>query len=147
MAMHALIHLSQFIAMAFVSGLWQGLAIVTVVAFSLRLLPRVGATLRFVVWAFAFLLLAIVPLLHFQTAEGGGSQAGSVAAVHMGAAWAYVIASLWASLTTLRLARLAMQAFDLRGIWKRATVVAASSEILAMLQHGRHGAILCTSLT
>jgi beta-lactamase regulating signal transducer with metallopeptidase domain len=143
-AMNLLMEISRLTALAFVSGLWQGLVLIAAVAVGLRLLPRLSATVRFAVWGLAFAAAVAVPLVHLHVTAAPGEHASS-AAVHLGAGWGLAIAAVWAVFMAVRIAQLAVQAVRLRRIWKRATPVAVGSEISGLLASGRRGAELCTS--
>jgi len=139
--LHKLPHLS---AQAFVSGLWQGMVLVGVAAVCLRLLPRSSAAVRFVVWGFAFALAAVLPLVHLAGPNVGLVNESAV--VHVGEAWAYAIAGLWAVMSAARLAQLVAQALRVRGIWLRATPVEVDGGIAEALRVGGRQAMLCTSV-
>jgi beta-lactamase regulating signal transducer with metallopeptidase domain len=143
--MHPLLAVSQFIAQAFIAGLWQGLALIAAVAVLLRLMPRVSAAIRFAVWAFAFGLAATIPLLHLPTVSALRPRATS-AMVHLGAGWGFVIASIWAVFMLARGAQLLMHAIHLRRIWRHAQLVPMEGSINALLQRsGRRTVEICTS--
>ena len=143
--MHAPLAISQFIAQAFVAGLWQGLALIAAVAILLRLVPRVSAAVRFGVWAFAFVLAAAMPLLHLPTVSVLRPHAAS-SMVHLGAGWGFAIASVWVIFMLARGAQLLIHAIRLRRIWRQARPVPTEGLIRALLQRsGRRTVELCTS--
>jgi beta-lactamase regulating signal transducer with metallopeptidase domain len=143
--MHPLLAISQFIAQAFVAGLWQGLVLIAAVAILLRLVPRVGAAVRFAVWAFAFVLAATMPLLHLPTVSVLRPHAAS-AMMHLGAGWGFAIAAMWATFMLTRGAQLLMHAVRLRRIWRHAQPVPMEDPVRALLQRsGRRTVELCTS--
>jgi hypothetical protein len=142
--MNWLVEISRFTAQAFVSGLWQGIVLIAAVAICLRLLSQVSASVRFAIWGLAFALAATIPLLHFRMTVVRAVDGGS-AVVHLGAAWGFAIAGMWALLTVVRVGRLAVQAVRLQGIWKRATPVTVEGATLALLQGGKRTAELCRS--
>jgi beta-lactamase regulating signal transducer with metallopeptidase domain len=143
-AMNLLFEISRFTAQAFVSGLWQGIVLISAVSICLRLLSRVSPSGRFAVWAFAFVLMGTIPLLHFRM---GAIQKPYVpsALAHFGVDWAFAIAGLWAIVTAVRVSQLLMQAIHLRRIWRRSKPVVAKTVILALLQSGKRMIKFCTS--
>jgi beta-lactamase regulating signal transducer with metallopeptidase domain len=143
-AMNLLLDISRFTAQAFVSGLWQGVVLISAVAIFLRLLFRGSPAARFAIWGVAFALVIAIPLLHLRVQAVQTSHASS-AAVHLGAAWGFAIAGVWGVLMMARAAQLLVQAVRLRRIWKRATPVVVESEVLSILQNSRRSAELCTS--
>ena len=144
-AMNLLLDISRFTAQAFVSGLWQGVVLISAVAIFLRLLFRGSPAARFTIWGVAFALVIAIPLLHLRVQAAQPLHASS-AVVHLGAAWGFAIAGIWGVLMVARAAQLLMQAVRLRRIWKRATPVAVAPEVLSILQNGRRSAELCTSV-
>jgi beta-lactamase regulating signal transducer with metallopeptidase domain len=143
--MHLLLAISQFIAQAFVAGLWQGLALIAAVAILLRLVPRVSAAVRFAVWAFAYVLAAAMPLLHLPTVSVLRPHVAS-AMVHLGAGWGFAIASVWVIFMLACGAQLLMHAIRLRRIWRHAQPVPMDAPIRALLQRsGRRTVEVCTS--
>lgn len=142
-AIYLLPEISRFAAMAFVSGLWQGVALVAAVTICLRLLPGVSAAVRFAAWAGAFVLLATVPLLHDRPATMSQSYAASPV-LHIGAAWGFAIAGIWTALIVLRTGQLLIQTIRLRHIWRNAKPV-GNGETAVVLRNARRNATLCTS--
>jgi beta-lactamase regulating signal transducer with metallopeptidase domain len=143
--MHALLAVSQFIAQACIAGLWQGLALISAVAILLRLVPRVSAAVRFAVWAFAFALAAIMPLLHLPAPSVLKPHEAS-AMVHLGAGWGLAIAAIWTVFVLGRGAQLLMHGISLRCIWKHSQPVLTEGPICALLQRsGRRAVEICTS--
>jgi beta-lactamase regulating signal transducer with metallopeptidase domain len=143
--MHAPLEITQFIAQAFIAGLWQGLILISAVAVVLRFLPRVSAAVRFGVWGFAFTLAAAMPLFHPSTVSVLRTGAAP-AIVHLGAAWGFVIAATWAIFMLVRGGQLLMHTIHLRRIWRQARPVPVDDAIHAFLQRsGRRTVQLCTS--
>jgi beta-lactamase regulating signal transducer with metallopeptidase domain len=143
--MHASLAITQFIAQAFLAGLWQGLVLILAVALVLRLVPGVSATLRFAIWGFAFALVAALPFLHLPAVSVLRPHAAS-AMVHLGANWGLAIAAAWAVFMLVRIAQLLVHAIRLRRIWRRATPVPVEDSIHALLKSaGRRAIALCTS--
>lgn len=143
-AMNLLLEISRFTAQAFVSGLWQGIVLISFVALCLRLLSRVSASVRFAVWGFAFALVVAIPLLHLHVLAVHESSEPS-AVIHVGAVWGLGIAGIWAALMAVRVVQLLMQTIRLHRIWRQAKPVATTGGIFALLQAYRRQAELCTS--
>ena len=62
-------------AHAFIAGIWQGAALIAVVAIALRFCSRVGPQLRFAIWGVAFVVLLATPLLNLQAHSSTASGA------------------------------------------------------------------------
>lgn len=144
--MHLFLELSQFVALAFVSGLWQGLAMIVVVAVCLHLLPPVSPSIRFAIWGFAFVLMAILPLVHFPVVAAAGHASAPAAGLHLGIGWAMAIAAIWGLCTSVRLIQLWANTVQLRQIRRRAKPVLCQYQSLEILQQQRGHATLCTSV-
>ncbi len=136
--------ISRFTAQAFVAGLWQGIVLIAAVAIGLRLLPRLGAAIRFAIWSLTFALAATLPLLHLQIPAISAAQSHT-APIHLSSAWGTAIAAIWAIAMFARLAQLLIQATRLHRIWKRSTPVAGGELAHALLNRGKRPTQLCTS--
>ena len=140
----SLLHeITRFTAQAFVAGLWQGIVLIAAVAIGLRLLPRLGASIRFAIWSLTFALAATLPLLHLQIPAISAAQSHPTP-IHLSAAWGTAIAAIWAIAMIARIAQLLTQATRLHRIWRRATPVAAGETTLTLLNNSRPTQ-LCTS--
>lgn len=142
--MNLLLEISRFTAQAFVSGLWQGIVLISFVALCLRLLSRVSASARFAIWGFAFALVVAIPLLHLHVLAVHESYEPS-AVIHVGVAWGLAIAGIWAALMSVRVVQLLMQTIRLHRIWRQAKPAVTTGDIFALLQTCRRQAELCTS--
>ncbi len=134
--------LSEQAAQVVVDGLWQGALVTLLVALGLRVLPRVSAAQRFVIWVLGFGLAAAVPFLPVAT---GGGQATSGTAVLLGESWAYGIAGLWLAAMVWRSVRLALEARRVRRIWREARPVEVSAELSALLTACPRDVEICSS--
>lgn len=143
---------------ALCSAVWEGALLAGCVAVGLKLVPRLSAAARSVVWLNVFALVAalnVVPMMERGTAAAGGAVAARAgihpALLHLDPRWSVAIAGLWAALTAWKLTELAMSAMSLRRVARRATVVDADEPLRALLsgagEDGRRGraAELCTS--
>jgi beta-lactamase regulating signal transducer with metallopeptidase domain len=143
--MHAALDISQFVAQAFVAGLWQGLVLISAVAMLLHFVPRVSAAVRFAVWGFVFAMVTALPLLHLPAVSILQPHAAS-AMVHLDAGWGFAIAAIWALFMLVRGAQLLMHTTRLHRIWKHARPIPIEDSIHALLQRsGRLAVELCTS--
>lgn len=133
--------LSQLAAGAFVAGLWQGAVLAAAAWACLRMLPRTSAAIRFAVWTAVFALSAALPFLHSDSSHAQ-ALAASGALLRFDVRWTFVIAGLWAVLSLMRAARLAIGGIRLHKIWKRAIPVAMPP---LMADVAPHKATLCTS--
>jgi hypothetical protein len=143
--LHGVEGLSRVAAGSVVSGLWQGLVLAAGVGMCLRLMPKMTAAIRFVVWTAVFAVLALLPLLHACGVRTGDEAAGAV--VHVDVRWSFAIAGLWLVVSLMRGMRLAIGAVQLHGIWKRATPVEMGAGWDSSLAAaGWRGVTLCTSV-
>jgi len=143
-------------ATSLVTSLWQGAVIVCGLEIALRLMPRISAAHRFMVWA-AGLAVALglpwLPLIHFGTsgADGAGTGiAGSAAAplLQLDARWVLAIAVLWAGASAVRGARLLLHSVRLRRLWTAARPVDVSAALIDALKDVRGGRVrICTTET
>jgi beta-lactamase regulating signal transducer with metallopeptidase domain len=134
---------SRLVSNWFVSGLWQGVVLAAGVGICLRLVPRTTAAVRFAIWTAVFAVLAVLPLVHVSSLNSESGIAGHAALVHVDARWSFAIAAVWLIVSLVRGVKLAMSAFRLHGIWKRAVPVEGCDEILSVA--GFRGVELCTS--
>src|SRR5271170_434726 len=137
--------LSQVAARSFVSGIWQGVLLAASVALCLRLMPKMTAALRFSIWTAVFLVIVLLPFLHFSTgAHPLMSAPGAI--LQMDIRWSFAIAALWLLLSLVRAVKLAMSILQLRGLWKRATPVETSAGCVSLpTRFGSRIVQLCTS--
>jgi beta-lactamase regulating signal transducer with metallopeptidase domain len=135
-----------------VSAIWEGCILAAVVAVCLRMLPRLSAAARSLVWMNVFLLLVLLPVLPEFRGHGTGVWPARVAALNLDLRWSLAIAGVWAALSLWRGTQLMVSAMRLRGLAKRAMPMEgehgigddAIRELLAEGPRGRR-AELCTS--
>ena len=133
---------------ALFSAVWEGCVLAVCVLVCLRLLPRLSAASRSVVWMNVFLLLVLmhmVPPFREHLGIGGPVDASPV---RLDLRWSVAIAGLWAMLSVWRGTQLILSAIRLRRLANRATPVPADPALLALLKGGQGGraAELCTSV-
>jgi beta-lactamase regulating signal transducer with metallopeptidase domain len=122
--------LTQTAASAWIASAWQGLAISTLLALCLRVLPRVSASQRFAVWAAGFVVIAGLPFLpsmgNASASTSIAVSASSVMPLHLlrlDVRWSLLIATLWLIGSVIRAALLATQSIRLRRLFKEALPV------------------------
>ena len=119
-------------ASSLLSAVWQGLVLTAMVALVLRTAPGISAAVRSTLWGAVF-LCAIA--LHFIPASP------APAAHHANPAWSVAVAALWLLLSLYRAGQLAVGAWQLHALARRATPMRHD------LPAGRfrRAALLCTS--
>jgi len=133
---------------ALLSAIWEGAVLAICVLVCLRLLPRLSAASRSVVWMNVFLLLV---LLHFVPSFSGRLGIGdplNAPVIRVDLRWSVVLAGLWAMFSLWRGTQLILSAIRLRRLANRATPVTPNPALLALLNGGQGGraAKLCTSV-
>jgi beta-lactamase regulating signal transducer with metallopeptidase domain len=149
--METIFHAASFVSAAAVSNLisavWQGTILALAVALCLRMLPRLSAAARSVVWMSVFLLLVLLHLLPVVGGHESPMASARVASINLDLRWSLGIALAWALLSLWRGVQLMSSAVRLHGLAGRATKMDASAEVKALLRIGKGGraAELCTS--
>jgi beta-lactamase regulating signal transducer with metallopeptidase domain len=153
--MEALVHFtSSFAPVAagsLLSAVWEGLVLAACVLLCLRLLPRLSAAARSVVWLNVLLLLVLLQFVLWVTARVSDGIPGHTAPLELNQRWSYVLAGAWVLLSALRGIQLIASAIRLHGLASRATPTDADPSIRALLQIRISGgrtirtAELCTS--
>jgi BlaR1 peptidase M56 len=134
-------------ASALLSAIWQGAVLAVGVHLYLRMLPRLSAAARSVVWLNVFVLLVLlhfVPAFAARYTESGG---GHVPAIHLDPRWSLGIAGVWLALSMWRAVHFALGIAHLRGLARRAVPIAVDAELQALLADAPSGraAQLCAS--
>lgn len=155
--LHTTMLLSAPAVSALISAVWEGTVLAGCVALCLRLLPRLSAASRSLIWMNVFLLLV---LLHFVPAFTGRDSTGAPVSVssahsvgplhpfHLDLRFSYGVAALWALLSLWRGTQLILSAIHLRRLAHRATPIDVDAALAALLRDGHEGrraAQLCTS--
>jgi beta-lactamase regulating signal transducer with metallopeptidase domain len=167
----ALHDISQNAATAFVTSLWQGLAVAVGLAICMRFAPRMAAAHRFAIWAAGFAAVVGLPflpaMLRFAHLEGvvGSGSAGHAASttgltqswmanggawIRLDPRWTIAIAGLWVVASMVRAADLAIHCVQLRKLWKTALPVEfVPGDLLALAttakRFGRRPVEICTT--
>jgi beta-lactamase regulating signal transducer with metallopeptidase domain len=155
--LHATGLASATAASALFAAIWQGTILALCVALCLRLLPRLSAATRSLIWMNVFLLLV---LLHFGPsfmqhgaagASLGVSPLHSFFPIHLAMRWSIAIAGIWAALSLWRGVQLVLSAIQLHALAMRAMPFHADPALEELLTDKRrsgrssHRAELCTS--
>jgi beta-lactamase regulating signal transducer with metallopeptidase domain len=153
--METLIHLvSQVAPMAassLLSAVWEGAVLAVCVIFCLRLLPRLGAAARSVIWMNVFLLLVSLQFVPYLAARISTANSGRPAPVHLNLLWSFVIAGAWLLLSSIKGIQLISSAIRLHRLASRAIPVNAGPNLRALLRikavggNAVRAAELCTS--
>jgi len=140
---HAATLVSAAAASALFSAIWEGAVVAVCVALCLRMLPRLSAAFRSLIWLAVFFFLI---LLHIGPSfSGRPGSAGPVHAIYLDVGWSAAVVVLWAMLSLLRGTQLILSAVRLARLANRATPLAHDPALLAMIEGGR-AATLCTSV-
>jgi beta-lactamase regulating signal transducer with metallopeptidase domain len=136
-------------ASALFSALWEGAVLAGCVFVCLRLLPKLSAAARSVVWMNVFLLLTVLQVLPLAIPHGTATAGGHAAAFELNVRWGFAIAGVWVVLSLLRAGQLVFSAVRLNGLARRATPIEAGEleSLLRILAVGgkARSAQLCTS--
>jgi len=120
----ALQGISQAATGSLVAAVWQGMALAAAVGLGLRLLPKTPAAVRFAIWFAVFAVVAGLPAIALWPHAAGAVQgSGRGPWLTLDARWSVAIAAAWALASLLRAATLAVAAFQVRALWKRAVPV------------------------
>ena len=137
--------LCERVSISFFSSIWQTCLLTLTVALILRLVPKIPAWARFVIWAAVLVVSVLLPLLALF---GGPSHLGyrSTSSIHLDPRWSFVLAGVWAAFSLVRAILLLRNALRLHTIWKRATPVndPATCSLISSVDIAR-SAVLCTS--
>ncbi len=127
----------------FFTGMWQGTAMVLAISVMLRVFSRVGAEARYGVLRVAFVLLTVLPWVHFSHRALPRSMDG--AALQVMPVLAMAIAAVWVVLAMVRAVQLSVAYRHLRAVWRRAVPLQRDGPTLQALSFGRRRVELCTS--
>jgi len=109
---------------ALVATVWQGALLAALAGLVLHLLPKTPAAVRFAIWFAVFLVVTALPVASlWPRTAGGPAGTGQVAWLTLDMRWSLAIAAVWAAASLVRAGTLAVAAFRVRALWKRATPV------------------------
>ena len=133
---------------ALFSAIWEGTVLAVCVLVCLRLLPRLSAASRSVIWMHVFFVLALLHIIpSFRNSLGvDGPMHASILRLDM--RWSVALAGLWAAFSVWRGTQLISSAIRLRRLANRATPVAPGTQLNVLLSSGRSGRAveLCKSV-
>ncbi|MGC2615452.1 MAG: M56 family metallopeptidase [Terracidiphilus sp.] len=141
---------------ALVTSIWQGAVILCGLEMCVRVMPRMSAAHRFLLWAAGFGVAAWLPLLSLLPIGAGVAGTAGVGAIASGNAmgpvlqlderWGLVIAGLWVLASAIRGVSLAVHSMRLRRLWKAARPVEVSATLATALKDVRGGRVtICTT--
>jgi beta-lactamase regulating signal transducer with metallopeptidase domain len=136
--MEAFFHLTSpaaaMAASSLLSAVWQGAVLAICVVLCLRLLPRLSAAARSIVWMNVFLLLVSLQFVPYLATRISTASSGHPAPIHLNLLWSFVIAGAWLLLSVTRGAQLIASAIRLHCLAKRAIPIDAGQDLRALLQ-------------
>lgn len=134
--MSTLTLLAASMTSALFAAIWQSLLLAVVVALCLKLVPKLTAAARSVVW---LTVAALAVLLHFTQAPTTSSSTHAFAAqtlhpaFRVDARWSLLIAAIWCVASLIRAVQLATGALELRRLARAATAIPAPDAVCASL--------------
>ena len=135
--MNPLLHMISLVsattAGALFSAIWEGAVLAASVALCLRLIPRLSAAARSVVWTNVFLLLALLHVLPFLGQHWTPGNGISYPPLHLDLDWSVAIAGVWAMLSLWRGVQLILSAIRLQGLGRRATPIHCDATLQTFL--------------
>ncbi len=145
--LHAISFASAAAVTNLIGAIWEGAVLAAGVLLCLRLLPRLSAASRSLVWLNVFLLLALLHVLPALGPHAAGLSRARGWQVDLDPRWSLAIASVWALLSLWKAAQLIAGAVHLHKLARRATPVACDASFAALLRLGPRGRAveLCTS--
>ena len=116
------------------SALWQGAVVALGLEICMRLAAKASPADRFRAWAAGFAVVVALPCLPFLTLHPGRtaslvSSAPTQAFIDIDPRWGFAIAGLWIAAAAWRAADLAVHAFKVRALWRRAIPVEDRQEM------------------
>lgn len=153
--MTPILHATSLVSAAAVSGLvsaiWEG-AILTACAFCcLRLVPRLSAASRSMIWANIFLLLVLLDFAPSIREHTGLATPEHASPLQLDMRWSLAVAGLWAALSIWRGAQLILNAIRLHQLASRAIPLRSNAALEALREANERGETggrtveLCTS--
>ncbi len=146
MTTYAFLHFSQYLASSLVSDALRASLLLSAVALALRLLPRMKATSRSMIWSAVLLVIAVLSVREFLPATQNVHGLAAGHTIRVAPAWTAALAVLWLSLALVRGCRLLLNVIHLRALWLAAEPVPGVARLAVPLPFGRsRSAVLCTS--
>jgi len=136
--MEALFHFmslaAPMVASSLLSAIWEGAVLALCVLLCLRLLPRLSAAARSVIWMNVFLLLLLLQFVPWLTARVSTASSGRSAPFQFDLVWSFAVAAAWLLLSSMRGIQLIAGAIRLHDLATRATPIDAGPAIGELLQ-------------
>ena len=139
--MTSLLMTSERGALALFAGIWHGAVLLVVVAIALRLMPRLTAATRSLIWTAALMVIVALPFIPVHQVAGTAGRG-----LQLAPGWSLAVAAIWLGLSLVRGIQLVMSGARLRTIWAGAEVVAGSEVFHVKTAIGiERTAVLCVS--
>jgi beta-lactamase regulating signal transducer with metallopeptidase domain len=123
-ALSGLHSISQVAAGGLLTAIWQGALLAAAAGVGLWLVPKTPAAIRFSIWFAVFAVVAALPVIALWPHNAGAAQlSGHGAWFTLDERWSVAIAAVWVVATLVRAATLAVAAFRVRVLWRRAEAV------------------------
>ena len=130
-----------------IAAIWEGTVLAAGVFLCLKLLPRLSAASRSLIWLNVFLLLVllhVLPALRASQVSASGAQGWKI---DLDPRWSLAIAAAWALLSLWKAAQLIAGAIHLHRLARRAEPLECDGSLQALLKMGPRGRTveLCAS--
>lgn len=130
-----------------IGAIWEGTVLAAGVFLCLRMLPRLSAAWRSLVWLNVFLLLVLLHVLPALRASQVSASEGHRWHIDLDPRWSLAIAGVWLLLSLWKAVQLVGGAVHLHKLARRATPLDCDESLRALLSLGPRGRAveLCTS--
>ena len=144
--MNGILILAERLASCFAAETLRAGLLLVAVAALLRLLPRLAAAARSMLWTGVLILTTSMPFLPLGAVAEPARISGSTHVLHFAPVWSLAVAAVWLLGSLLRGFSLLSNAFELREIWRSATPVPNAAPLSVGIANGRtRTAVLCLS--
>jgi hypothetical protein len=145
--LHIISPVSAVVVAALFAAVWQGAILAACVAVCLRMMPRLSAAARSIVWLNVFLVLILLHALPALLRRGASAGLEQPSPIHFDPRWSLAIAFAWAVLSLGKAAQLAATAVRVHRLAARAIPIETAVSLSAELSTNRGRVVeLCTSL-
>jgi hypothetical protein len=144
---HAVLLASAGAVSNLIGAIWEGTVLAAGVFLCLRMLPRLSAASRSLVWLNVFLLLALLHVLPALRAPQMGMQTSHGWQIDLDPRWSLAIAAVWAVFSLWKATQLIAGAIHLHKLARRAKPLEYDASLEALLRLGPRGRAveLCVS--
>ena len=138
-------------AATLLESIWHAALLLMVIAIALRLLPRLTAAVRSLIWTAALIVIVGLPFLPVPAAQTFAHAFSHADLLRLNPAWSLAIAALWIALSSFRAQQLILGGIRLRQTWKDAKPVGSRATACVELRFGlrrfciKRSATLCLS--